>query len=300
MKCDICGLEEHRNIKTQEYRVGIGDCFHYDICEACELVRLVDAPLDINKYYSNYHFFKRSKGRGGVFGLIDLFKTKSLLIRHYPKKKNAAILDVGCATGEYLLELKKRGYTNTTGIEPAEEAVKNKVDPSLDIRHSTLKEYNPSCRYNVITLRHVFEHFQEPKKELRRLAELLAPGGALVMSFPNYQSFARMIFKERWPGFDAPRHYFVYSPKNIALLAQQCGLKVNRIKYISGPEQFYARGKHKERLAGNDNEKEVKIKGKDVLLIALYIIFFFPSIIINWLGLGDDIEVYLSKSEPTK
>lgn len=43
----------------------------------------------------------------------------------------------------------------------------------------------PRGAYHLVSLSHVFEHLNDPLGALRRLAELLAPEGRVVLLYPN-------------------------------------------------------------------------------------------------------------------
>jgi SAM-dependent methyltransferase len=81
----------------------------------------------------------------------------------------------------------------------------------------------PAGSFDVVALSHVFEHLGDPHASLQRLRKWLKPGGILVLTVPNGDSWMRQLFGRCWFGYDIPRHYFVYGREAVARLAQSHG-----------------------------------------------------------------------------
>jgi hypothetical protein len=96
---------------------------------------------------------------------------------------------------------------------------------------------------------------------------------------------AYWIFKKNWYQLDVPRHIIDYSNKNIKLILEKNGFKIKRIRYNSRPSQFvvslyFALG----------------IKRRIKLLDYAFNILFLPlTWFVNFLRMGDQIEVWCSK-----
>jgi SAM-dependent methyltransferase len=216
------------------------------------------------------------------------------LERYVPADKKLRVLDVGCARGDYLAHLKRLGFTEIMGMEPSHEAVSNRCDDSIPMVCSSFEDFTTACLFDVITLNQVFEHFPNPLESLSKLRELLGKNGLLVMSFPNHFSLARALFGEFWPGYDAPRHYFCFNPRNVRMLAARCGLRVRKVRYISRPSQFLGSFQY---IWNRFSSKKQRLEdGFFRTSPALDLVFFLPAYLLNALKLGDMIEVHLVKS----
>lgn len=219
------------------------------------------------------------------------------LTRYVPEDQSLRVLDVGCARGDYLARLKAAGFTDLWGIEPSREAVQGRRDRSLNIVCIALAAFETTERFDLITLNQVFEHCEDPRTSLEQLRQLLRPGGTLVMSFPNYRSLARWLFRGFWPGYDAPRHYYCFAPGNIRLLAKQCGMEVLRIRYISRPSQFL--GSLQYLWNRFSHEKQRLEDGAFRNCRTLDLLLYPLAYLLNFLRLGDLIEVHLRAIETT-
>ncbi len=71
--------------------------------------------------------------------------------------------------------------------------------------------------FDVVTMWHVLEHLPEPVAALERAAELLAPGGRLIVSVPNNDSWQARLGGDDWLHLDIPRHIYHFTPRSLTL-----------------------------------------------------------------------------------
>src|SRR5439155_24436165 len=69
-----------------------------------------------------------------------------------------------------------------------------------------------------------------PVASLARCRELLEPGGQLVVSVPNIDSFEARVFGRRWMGLEIPRHLTHFSRPTLVSLLEQCGFEIVRVR----------------------------------------------------------------------
>jgi 2-polyprenyl-3-methyl-5-hydroxy-6-metoxy-1,4-benzoquinol methylase len=116
-----------------------------------------------------------------------------------PKESDARIVDVGCAWGTLLLELRQLGYRNLLGVEVDEELAMEATarcgsgDGAIRIVRADAREFfeNTELFADRVTMFHVLEHF--PQREGVRLlaaikARLHPDRGQLVIEVPNMSS----------------------------------------------------------------------------------------------------------------
>lgn len=135
------------------------------------------------------------------------------------------ILDVGCATGEFLSKAREFGYS-VEGLElskwSSEIARKKGIKVYRILLKSLASKY--SNRYDVITLFGVIEHFENPKKEMEYIKKLLKPGGIIVVWTGDVNSISSRILKRNWWYWQG-QHIQYFSSESLNVLAKKCGIR---------------------------------------------------------------------------
>jgi SAM-dependent methyltransferase len=95
------------------------------------------------------------------------------------------VLDFGCGVGLEAVELAQRGARRVIGLdiqEPMLEQARRHARNSGEHERCTFTSRSPE-RADVIVAIDSFEHFSDPAGVLRQMAEVLAPGGSVLVSF---------------------------------------------------------------------------------------------------------------------
>jgi SAM-dependent methyltransferase len=96
--------------------------------------------------------------------------------------------------------------------------------PGLDVRLGDLSSHNfPADHFDAITLSDVIEHLPNPEQVIRECLRILRPGGRIVISTPNIDSFGHRVFGRHWRGLEPPRHLFLYSASALGKIARRSG-----------------------------------------------------------------------------
>jgi len=138
------------------------------------------------------------------------------------------VLDVGAAGGSFLAEAKKRGY-DVMGCEPSTWMCRFALDHyDLSLQSGTIFDM-PLAKGSIdlLTLWDVLEHTPDPKAVLLRGHELLAPGGVLALSVPDYGSLAARLLGRRWP-FLLTVHLYYFVKSTMKELLGRCGFETLR------------------------------------------------------------------------
>lgn len=121
-------------------------------------------------------------------------------------------LDIGCGWGAFLDNARKYGFT-PRGIELTKKCV-NFANQKLNI-HVTSNQFNDTEfekeSFAVITMNHVFEHLPFPKESLKKIYQLLKPGGVFAGIVPNYGSYMSENMQDNWYWLDPNYHYVHYT-----------------------------------------------------------------------------------------
>ena len=269
--CKVCGNEKHNQLHwVSEMQLGLRETFTYMHCGNCGLMQLQDIPADLGKYYPNedYYSFNLGLDVKQKPGLLRKIKSQYLLHgknallgsllsigykapEYFPWVKiphvgyNDAILDVGTGNGSLLLNLYKIGFTNLTGIDPFID--KEQQYGSVNIYKKDI--YEMEGKYDFIMLHHAFEHMDEPLKTLLQLKKLLNPGKFILIRIPLMGMYGWKNYGLNWVGLDAPRHIIIHTIKSMQILAEQAGLKMQKIVFDSGPYHLWASEQYKNDVA---------------------------------------------------
>ena len=151
------------------------------------------------------------------------------LVRHPP----ARLLDVGCGRGELASWFSQRGWS-VAGVEPSREACAQAAAVGIEAHCGTLDDAPwPVAAFDAITFNHSLEHIPDPEAALRQARELLAPGGLIVVSVPNFGCWQRRLFGSRWFHLDLPRHLQHFDRDSLAAMLQRAGLRPTRVRTTS-------------------------------------------------------------------
>ncbi len=238
--CPLCGQDRSEFYRAGRDRAhGTPGQFQLVRCRDCRLVYLCPRPTEDeigNLYPPDYGPHQVVRGRLGLLQRIDvgygMSKRARFVERHANRGGNA--LDVGCGTGEFLLELRDRGW-NVTGQEVNGNAAGIAIGAGLAVRACPLDRCGFEAEsFDLVTLWDVVEHLPDPVSTLREIRRILKPSGRLVLSTPDLGSLDSRLFAGWWHGLEIPRHLVLFGPETIRHALQRAGFEMVERKYISG------------------------------------------------------------------
>jgi SAM-dependent methyltransferase len=162
----------------------------------------------------------------------DLRPQIRLIERH---GRPGSLLEVGCGSGALLEAMRQRGW-ECSGLEMDPSASRFCRDKlGLGVEQARLEDTSrPAASYDAICLAHVFEHLSDPHAALDKLHLWLKPGGILLVTVPNGDSWQRRAFGDAWYGYDVPRHYFTYGRLSLSRLAAEHAYDVVECRTVYG------------------------------------------------------------------
>lgn len=142
-----------------------------------------------------------------------------------PRGSRRRALDVGCGSGALMLDLMLAGWS-IDGVEPDPRAaeVARRLTGCTVHQEDLFQAPLPLACFDLVVLNHVIEHLPDPEMALRRLTELLAPSGRLVLIYPNPDSLLATLYAGRWLGWDVPRHLVIPPLPSLVRLSARWGL----------------------------------------------------------------------------
>lgn len=159
--------------------------------------------LDYESEKSRYDLHENTIENQGYVAMFEKFIAEAVTPFHDSVKE---ILDYGSGPGPVLAELLKRKGYQADIYDPI--YAKNSFQENS---------------FDLITSTEVFEHFNDPKKDIEKLVSLLKSGAYLsIMTrfLPEKDKFKSWFYK------DDPSHVSFYSLKTFEFLGRENGLKI--------------------------------------------------------------------------
>ena len=145
------------------------------------------------------------------------------LVQHPP----GMLLDVGCGNGDMLIVARQLGW-RAIGIELDPAAVRAARSRGLEVLEGSYERLTElGAEFDCVVCAHVLEHVHDPKNMLQKMADVLKPGGILLLSLPNATSQMRRHFGDDWRGLEAPRHLTIPSMRQLKATLCSMGFAVS-------------------------------------------------------------------------
>jgi len=93
--------------------------------------------------------------------------------------------------------------------------------------------------WSAVIFWHSLEHLRRPVRSLRHAAELIVPGGMLIVAVPNATSMQARLFGDRWLALDLPRHLVHIDPPALLSQLEELGFRIERVSYLRGGQVLF-------------------------------------------------------------
>jgi 2-polyprenyl-3-methyl-5-hydroxy-6-metoxy-1,4-benzoquinol methylase len=247
--CYECGKSDTRPFAdAQDDLTGKPGTFHFVACRRCGLV--YQNPRisieHIRAFYDDDYIAHRKTDWGLLAGAVDramerLDATKQRIVSRYVQLDRAsAVLDVGCAVGSFLQRLRRAHGCAVTGVDFKDLS----SHPSLEgVEFHCGLFYEALLgdgRFDLVTMWHFLEHDYDPLRSLRTARRVLARDGRLVIEVPRLDSATFRLFRNRWPGLQAPQHTVLFDRDHLLRFVERADLEVvEYLPYGAFPAYFY-------------------------------------------------------------
>lgn len=148
------------------------------------------------------------------------------------KKKDQLIVgDVGAGFGLFLEELAKvRPSIRLIAIEPAVEMVNICKMKNLEVIPRALKDIRGwDSSFDLLTAFELFEHLCDPGRFLKKIQQLLRPGGYLLLTTLNGKGFDIQVLWDKSKSVSPPLHLNFFNPDSLANLLKKNNFIVEKI-----------------------------------------------------------------------
>ncbi len=306
VNCAGCGSVDAVSIvRTPDYETSGGVKFEVSQCLHCGLAYTSIRPepeVLLNKYYPDNYLCYGVKTNSRVADFIDgrrvygqIIQRSSLLRKHIKPREGTRILDVGCATGKFLMYFKDRYKFDVYGVEPNIRLCNILKEQNINIYNCTIEDAPLQKNfYDIICMFHVLEHVWDPIFTLKKLNTVLKHGGLLFIELPNFDATARRVFGKYWFNYHQPRHLTHFTKQIIDNIIPECGFDIVEFKHEFRPTvnaisiQYAVRNNTQSKMLSRI------VSDKNPLMILIGVVF---ELIFNIFGKPNTLTVILKKKE---
>ncbi len=245
--CPICQGETELILGgLYDDRYGYPDLFDLYRCKSCGHRHIPTAftPEDLGRLYTRYYprgnfDIESFRAEEEKHGFSAWFAGEGAsAFRHVPR--NVRVLDIGCGIGATLAYHRNRDC-EAFGMEADGNVQAIAKRHGLNIQQGIFDGSQfESNSFDYVTLDQVAEHVTDPLALMRGVARVLKPGGKVVITTPNSDSFGARFFGRRWLNWHTPYHIQFYTRRSLKRVAEAAGLKLVSARTTTASEwQYY-------------------------------------------------------------
>jgi SAM-dependent methyltransferase len=240
--CPVCGGRRHRKLFRQAFAAVSGATLleGYDVvlCEDCGCGFADDLPEQsaFDAYYQDLSKYEASQ-RSGENPSFEQGRAAAIaaFIGRYVPSPDAHILEIGCATGRLLWELRSLGFQHVSGVDPSPSCAETAATEfGVPVRTGTLAALpNGLDTAQMLVVIGVLEHVRDLEPALESVRELLTFHGRMYVEVPDVTGFARWL--------DAPfqqfssEHINYFSTASLSALLGRHGFRPVIVERLARP-----------------------------------------------------------------
>jgi len=200
--CPICGNGTGELLHSQSFILPADSPLpaHYNIvcCVNCGFV-FADTPANqdiYNEYYtrlSKYEDLSISSGGGADQFDNDRLAGSTQVIQKFIASHSSSLLDIGCANGGLLQDLRKQDYHNIFGIDPSPTCISHVRSKGITCFEGdlfSLSFKNMTRQFDCIVLTHVLEHIHDLQAAVDNISDRLKEDGILFIEVPDASNYS--------------------------------------------------------------------------------------------------------------
>ena len=186
-------------------------------------------------------------------------------------KNSSRVLDVGCGYGAFIERLRQNESIEVIGIEQNKNAIEFASKINLPVFDLTLEQISENHKeyFDIVSAFQVLEHVTDPLQFLKDLITLIKPGGKLIISVPNPESFTQYANKNLLD--QPPHHMHRWNKRTFSRLHRIIPIKLVKIKFepLATYHVNWFLGIQRSRISENQSIRKVGLFILDRILAPL-------------------------------
>jgi SAM-dependent methyltransferase len=229
--CPACG---GKNYQPQFEKLG----FTYVLCAGCNTLFVNPRPPAqlLTEFYT--------KSNSSSFWVNEFFKPvaearrekifipRAEYVRNtLPEKSQGVIGDIGAGFGLFLEEMARFWPSaRLVAIEPSPEMVTICQEKGLEVIPCVMEDVQGwDGQFDLLTSFELFEHLYNPGSFVKKVRQLLRPGGYLLLTTLNGEGFDIQILWDKSKSVSPPHHLNFFNPRSIVMLLGANNFSVDKV-----------------------------------------------------------------------
>ncbi len=210
-------------------------------CPDCGLVAVSSHSEqdELNALYGESYYRSQNSREIGYTNYIadeaNIRRTARRRLRRLQRHvRTGKLLDVGCATGFFLDEARRAGWS-TAGLDVSGYAVQYaRQQFGLDVQCGMLESVAlPPESFDLVTMWDVIEHVADPARTIRRAGRLLREDGVITLATPDVDSVPARLAGSGWVGYKlSGEHVTFFSKRTLSQMLEDAGFTVLQTGHI--------------------------------------------------------------------
>jgi 2-polyprenyl-3-methyl-5-hydroxy-6-metoxy-1,4-benzoquinol methylase len=152
------------------------------------------------------------------------------ILAHRYGKANGRLLEVGSGLGHLAGQLEGQFETHASDVNYWALCQSKNVGRNTRRVLACAQELPYQAgSFDVVILKHVVEHLEQPRIALEEAGRICAPAGLLILATPNLASRLKPWKGDKWIGYQDPTHISLKEPGEWITIVQTAGFKIFKI-----------------------------------------------------------------------
>jgi 2-polyprenyl-3-methyl-5-hydroxy-6-metoxy-1,4-benzoquinol methylase len=243
-QCPGCAADRSRP-------AGSKDGFDLRRCRSCGTIFTSRLPAaEESKDYADYYDARNLQERPLVRARLA-----EVVASLEPYRQANRWLDIGSGAGTLMRAVADAGW-QVEGTELSEGGATAVRAAGFEVHVGDLSQIDlPPASFDVASLVEVVEHVGDPDALLRRVAELVRPGGAVYITTPNGRGISGRALRERWSVVAPPEHLQLFSVPGLRSVLSRSGFEATKAQaHGVNPHELIAGLRRSEFSSGERGE----------------------------------------------